>query len=187
MLELIVPLRWLYLHRENTGLSISDVNDSMNDSVAVLMHLLWLSIISTHRVITLFYLLIYLLLGMHNTTVMNWNANFESLLSILIWGIAECNKCDHIIRLYSDCTANYGHSLFLLNICAGGLLPFVESRKAFANTFVLPKKFHTNSGVFKLKNLCFYWVDDVCILWMMHLLFCKPPLRCSIIPRGASV
>ena len=174
--------------RYRLSLSINDVNDSMNDSVTVLMHFLWLSIISTHTVVTLFYLLIYLLLGMHNTTVSNCDANFESHLSILILGIDECNKCDHIIRLYFDCTANYGHALFLWNICAGGLLPFLETRKAFADTFVLKKKKrHTNCVDFELRNLCFYWVDDVCILCMMNLLFSKPPLRCSIIPRGASV
>ena len=90
------------------------------------------------------------------------------------------------IRLHSDCTANYGHSPFLWNICAGGLLFFFRDQKGFCRYLCVKKG--TNCGAFKLRNLCFYWVDDICILCMMNslhmnLLFSKPPLRCSIIPE----
>ena len=125
--------------RYRLSLSISDVNDSMNDSVTVVIHFLSLSIISTHTVITLFYLIIYLLLGMHNTIVSNWNTNFKSPLSILIREITECNKCDHAY----DCTLIALQTMAIPPSCGifvrEACCFFLETRKAFADTFVLKK------------------------------------------------
>ena len=44
-----------------------------------------------------------------------------------------------------------------------------------------------NSCVCKLWVLCFCLLKGVCLVWYRNLLFSKPPLRCRIIPRGASV
>lgn len=112
---------WMY------RVSISDVNDSMNDDITVLINFLWLSIISTYTFITLLY---WLFLRMNIRTQLS-SAKIESSLiclccfininttKFLIAWINAITSSDH--KLNCDSTANYGHSLFLWNICVGGL------------------------------------------------------------------
>ena len=56
---------------------------------------------------------------------------------------SSCNRINAITasdhKLDRDSTANYGHLVFLWNICVGGLLLFLEIRKGFADTHVLKK------------------------------------------------
>ena len=99
------------------------------------------------------------------------------------------NKCQHFtpshIGLCLHC--NLWPFPLLEYLCGRRVTLFIDQKGFHIYSCDFREKMHTNCGVFKLRNLCFYWVDNVCSLRMKKLLFSKPPRRCGIIGRRASV
>ena len=114
--------------------------------------------------------------------VRQWLANAITLQSSL-QDYAEC----FFGELSINFIACYGDFLFLRNICYKACYFFVDQKGCCIHPCVFLKYTPLNRCVCKLLVLCFCLVKGVCLIWYRNLLFSKPPLRRSIIPRGASV